>query len=306
VTQEHPTKFLAYCHKLNVAKYSPKKLYTYWSLKLDGYCLYVHKRATGAVVAFTRNGEDYTEYFRALPEYGLAMANLPPGAMIVGEIHTNTTSAGVITALKEGSKDLEFCAFGVPSMQYSATMTAAETYCTSKGFKFIQWGLTEHGLASPMLAPFRTSDLASVRRVNALPYELDALPTGIEGYVYRTGQLAGLAKQKPFDTIDLIVKAVEEGKDDFAGIVGALVLQTTEGHTVCRVSSGLKVEERSVYMLDMSKIVGKVVEIAYDSVSKASLRFPRLVRIREDKAPEDCSVNQSPELAKALANVPTT
>ncbi len=304
MTPGHTTKFLAYCYKLNVAKYNPKKVYTYWSLKLDGYCLYVHKRPSGAVVAFTRTGEDYTQYFKALEDYGLAMQNLPPGATIVGEVHTNTTSASVITALKEGSKDLEFCAFGVPTMQYSATMSAAETYCTSKGFKFVRWGLTEEGLAVKGVAPFRSPSLGLT--LNEKPYLLHELPTGIEGYVYRNGQLAGLAKEKPVETIDLIVTAVEEGKDDYAGIVGALVLQTSEGHTVCRVSSGLKLEERSVYMLDMSKIIGKVVEVAFDSVSKASLRFPRLVRIREDKAPEDCSVNQSPELAKALSDAPST
>jgi DNA ligase-1 len=104
-----------------------------------------------------------------------------------------------------------------------------------------------------------------------------------------------LLKLKKVQTIDMKVYDFDWGNGKYDGMVGALkaVCVTDDGKVIkCDIGSGLSDEQRLEWANDFSKICGKIVEVAYFSLSQTSkdkgsnsysLRFPRLKSIRKDK-----------------------
>lgn len=109
----------------------------------------------------------------------------------------------------------------------------------------------------------------------------------------RTDQLL---KFKQVQSMDMIVSSVQEGNGKYEYMVGAIncFCNTDDGKSIeVSVGSGLSDEQRANWMLHPEKIIGKVVEIQYFSISqdsknkgtnKYSLRFPRLKGVRTDKS----------------------
>ena len=105
----------------------------------------------------------------------------------------------------------------------------------------------------------------------------------------------GLLKVKKVQTIDMKVIDVEWGSGKYEGQIGALLCQchTDDGKLItCNVGSGLSDEQRLSWAIDPEKIIGKIVEVGYfslsqDAINKGSgvysLRFPRLKAVRTDK-----------------------
>ena len=108
----------------------------------------------------------------------------------------------------------------------------------------------------------------------------------------RTDQLL---KLKKVQTIDMKIYDFDWGNGKYEGMIGALkaVCVTDDGKVIkCDIGSGLSDEQRLEWACDFSKICGKIVEVAYFSLSQTSaqkgsnsysLRFPRLKSIRKDK-----------------------
>lgn len=103
-----------------------------------------------------------------------------------------------------------------------------------------------------------------------------------------------LLKYKKVQTMDMKVVDVEYGEGKYEGMIGALICEgtTPDGNAIaCRVGSGLSDEQRFKWAQHNDSIIGKIVEVAYFSISKTgslgnmrySLRFPRLKKIRHDK-----------------------
>lgn len=104
-----------------------------------------------------------------------------------------------------------------------------------------------------------------------------------------------LLKYKQVQTVDMEVIGVEEGTGKYEGLVGALNVRciTDDGKAIaCKLGSGLSDEQRMDWAFHPEKILGKIVEVAYFSISQNnstyntnsySLRFPRLKKIRTDK-----------------------
>ena len=109
----------------------------------------------------------------------------------------------------------------------------------------------------------------------------------------RTDQLL---KLKQVQSIDMIVTGIQEGSGKYEYMVGAIncIIDTDDGkHIEVSVGSGLSDEQRADWMLRPEKIIGKIVEIQYFSMSQDgknkgsnnySLRFPRLKVVRTDKS----------------------
>lgn len=113
---------------------------------------------------------------------------------------------------------------------------------------------------------------------------------------YRNKRTNELLKYKQVQTMDMLVVDTYEGTGKYEGMCGGLtciIVPTTDVDKIvtCDVGSGLSDAQRLEWR-DKSKIVGKIVEIAYFSLSqnandkgtdRYSLRFPRLKKVREDK-----------------------
>jgi DNA ligase-1 len=106
----------------------------------------------------------------------------------------------------------------------------------------------------------------------------------------RTDQLLKVKKVK---TVDLKVVDIEDGTGKYEYLVGSLYCEgvSETGELIkCYVGSGLSDDQRLAWMLHPEQIIGKIVEIAYFSLSQNknstgeySLRFPRFKQIRNDK-----------------------
>lgn len=109
-------------------------------------------------------------------------------------------------------------------------------------------------------------------------------------YHVRTNKLL---KLKDVQTIDMRVLGVNWGKGKYQCLVGSLecYCRTDDGKDIfCQVGSGLSDEQREQWIINPEIIIGKIIEVAYFSLSKNkdtlnySLRFPRLKRVRTDKS----------------------
>ena len=108
----------------------------------------------------------------------------------------------------------------------------------------------------------------------------------------RTDQLL---KMKKVQTIDMKVTDFDWGTGKYEGMIGALKAEcvTDDGKFIsCDIGSGMSDQERLEWACDFSKICGKIIEVAYFSLSQNSgdkgtnnysLRFPRLKSVRKDK-----------------------
>ena len=165
-----------------------------------------------------------------------------------------------------------------------------------------------------------TSDVAEAEK-----FYSHALELGHEGVMaknmdspYQPGSRVGyMYKIKPvMETLDLVVIGATWGEGRRAHWLGSYLLaardpDTGELLTIGRMATGFSDEQlkemTETLKADVSEEIGKevklkpkvVVEVAYEEIQKSptytsgyALRFPRLVRIRPDKGPEDADTLQ--------------
>ena len=135
-----------------------------------------------------------------------------------------------------------------------------------------------------------------------IPMLLDKITsTGGEGLMinladspYLQKRTDQLLKVKKVYTMDMRVFDWSYGTGKYYDVLGNIYCQANfDGKVVtCSVGTGISDEQREDWALHPDKIVGKIVEVSYFSLSQDkakkgtneySLRFPRLKRVRDDK-----------------------
>lgn len=130
----------------------------------------------------------------------------------------------------------------------------------------------------------------------------DIVKSGGEGLMINTAsglyvpkRTNDLLKLKQVQTMDMEVIDTEYGSGKYEFGVGNLICEATlpNGSKItCSVGTGLSDEQRFKWAMYPQLILGKIVEIAYFSLSQSkdtigtttySLRFPRLKQVRRDK-----------------------
>lgn len=195
--------------------------------------------------------------------------------VIAGELYVpDQPASAVSTALAERQEWLELNVFAVLSWAGEEKLEAIEEECDRRELWFALYTASdkEYQVGDPYL------DTATVL----------GLEDGREGIVYKNGNLLDWTKWKPIRTVDCVVTDYELGNGKYLGMVGSLEV-SVEGRVIANVS-GMDDDIRESLGEDS---IGRVVEVAYQYVgSRGRLRHPRFVRFRDDKLPEECTLDQ--------------
>lgn len=131
-------------------------------------------------------------------------------------------------------------------------------------------------------------------------FNRETVDAGFEGIMvkdpqstYKTKRTDAWLKIKPFITVDLEVVGFEPGKPDskFKDTLGGLICRGEDQGKLIEVTvgGGYSEELRDEIWKDRSKVVGRIVEVKGDALTKAqdgktwSLRFPVFMGFRNDK-----------------------
>lgn len=103
----------------------------------------------------------------------------------------------------------------------------------------------------------------------------------------------GWTKVKRMDSWDTVIVGFTEGKGKYEGVIGAIRYGFMENGVLKEVgkSSGMTDAYRTMFAEDPASYIGRVAEIEGQEIGKnGAIRFPRFLRLRDDKLPEECSV----------------
>lgn len=112
---------------------------------------------------------------------------------------------------------------------------------------------------------------------------------------YEQKRTDALLKYKQVQFMDMRVVNLYGGSGKYEGLLGGIAcsIKTDDGKIIeCDVGSGLSDAQRYEWAAFPSEIIGKIVQIGYHEITQKeenigtnrySLRFPRLIKVRDDK-----------------------
>jgi DNA ligase-1 len=288
--------------------------------KFDGIRAHAHKSEARAAL-FSRTLDEVTEQF---PEVAAALARLSGSFLLDGEIVAWDRKRDRPESFFQLQKRLGRKA---PSAELQAEIPAVFVAydCLVEGSDALfetPWVERRRRLES--LAPPGELRLSAVSRAET-PEELERLfdaarGRGNEGLVlkrrdspYQAGKRGRLWRKwkKAAATLDVVVTAVEQGHGKRAGMLSDYTFAVRDGDRFVNIGkaySGLTDEEiRDLGKRFRAITIGRygpvravspevVLEVSFDTLQKSArhksgfaMRFPRIVRLRSDKRPEDAT-----------------
>ncbi|KKN75672.1 hypothetical protein LCGC14_0377740 [marine sediment metagenome] len=269
----------------------------YIQSKFDGHLVKVYKRAyepkgrwDGRIIALSKNDKDMTDKLCAINHIHKELLGLPSDSQIFAELHCpGRFSTDVKTMLNAADSDLRLTAFAAPTIR-------------GKNWSFmplpvVMEQLRAHGIESTKTV---IRQMESISKIAQQAMLADAIEQKLEGWVLKESHMDGWYKLKPTKTVDCFVTGttMSTSASHYGGLKSIDVAVRAPGNaimTLGTVGGGFKADFRMEHNTKEKRktLVGRVCEVEYDSLAAGGkLRFPRVLRWREDKNKEDCTSNQ--------------
>lgn len=271
----------------------------YSQIKMDGLRVHVHKDAAGLVTAHTRNGKEVMTH-GLLDMAGKYMLNGETwdGELLFekdGKILPRTTGNGIGNKAVRGTISMEEAAMMVFTawdiVDFTSTIPYSDRFNElTKRFKtmFQEMANTNFRLIKSIVA--ETLEETETMLQDAWAHGEEGLILKNMNSVWEPKRTKNLGKIKAVEEADLIIVALEEGKNKYEGQLGAFVAETSDGLLRVNIGTGLTDTSRKEYF--QQKYVGKIVTVKYNAIiskegsDMKSLFLPVFVDIRFDK---DCA-----------------
>lgn len=284
--------------------------------KFDGIRAQAHVSG-GKVRLFTRGLEEATGMF---PEVLLQLAALPGPLILDGEVLAWNGAEGRALPFNALQQRLNRKKVTQKMMDAVPVIFLAYDLLMVRGELVLQWPVAERRAQLVALGLRHLAEQQQLPSAEAIgPRFQAARQRGNEGLIlkragslYDSGKRSGdwLKIKRPYATLDVVVTAAEQGHGRRATLLSDVTFAVREGERFLNIGkaySGLTDEEiRQLTQLFKKATVERygrvhlvrpevVLEVAFDGVQKSSrhksgfaLRFPRILRWRQDKPVPEC------------------
>jgi len=258
----------------------------YIQAKMDGHMMHVIVNKDGNITVSSKNDKDKTDKILTINHISKELYRLPCVTEIFAELHCpGVFATSVPTMLNGADERLQLSVFACPILgRLDLTAEPLDLVMNRLRFSFD-------------MNVIRVGKYDGRSRKNLLQ---SAAIQKIEGWVLKESHMEGWYKLKPVRTIDAII--VDHQESDSKAYAGCLK----------SVSLGLVNDDGTIHDLGMcgggfskkfklsldtvhlrNDLIDKVIEVAYQSITPGKkLQFPRFIRFRDDKDPDQCTVEQ--------------
>jgi DNA ligase-1 len=277
------------------SKVTGKKLI---EVKLDGVRVITIVYPEGRVDQFSRNGKELVNFPHIKEQFSKVAGGLTVPYVFDGEV------------MSSSFQDLMKQVHRKDNVQAQDAVLYLFDIVPLENFQNGRWDKTQSERTATLQNWYdlEQENLSSVRVLEQEEVDLDteqgkklfkhinqnAIDGGYEGIMikdtnapYECKRSHAWLKLKPFIEVSLTVTAVEEGTGRNVGKLGAFVCHgEDDGRNIAvNVGSGFSDSNRDDFWVNRDNILGKVVEVRADAVTKNqdgsySLRFPRFLRFR--------------------------
>jgi len=253
-------------------------------IKFDGNRILVHRTEDGELLAHTRSFNDYTESIHELSQIEWPDTSFILDCEIVaidpetGE-ELEFTKTGALRR-DNGTKDVDY------SFQFKffdLIYYDGEDYSTqSQRTRLTKLSDALSDVSSPYVFEAETyTDLEQAKRLASETNEEGIMVKKMsEPYVFKRSRNWQKIKNR-METVDLLIKTIEEGSGNKAQSTGRMELETADGVSVGYVGTGLDEELAKEMWENKDEYIGRVVEIQFDGFDEA-LRIPSFQRFRPE------------------------